>query len=46
MLGATFTIERDDLQRLMDGLARPGYRVVGPTVRDSDRGVAPSRRLD
>ena len=34
MLGAKLAIERDDLQRIIDGLARQGYRVIGPTVRD------------
>jgi ferredoxin len=34
MLGAKLAIERDDLQRIIEGLARQGYRVIGPTVRD------------
>ena len=34
MLGAKLTIERDDLQQIIDSLANRGYRVIGPTVRD------------
>jgi hypothetical protein len=34
MLGAKLVIERDGVQRIIDGLARRGYRVIGPTVRD------------
>jgi hypothetical protein len=34
MLGAKLAIERDGLQEIIDGLARRGYRVIGPTVRD------------
>ena len=34
MIGVKLAIERDDLQLIIDGLARRGYRVVGPTVRD------------
>jgi ferredoxin len=34
MIGVKLAIERDDLQLIIDSLARRGYRVVGPTVRD------------
>src|SRR6516162_8893054 len=34
MLGAHLAIEQDALQRVIDALARQGYRVIGPTVRD------------
>jgi ferredoxin len=34
MLGAKLAIERDGLQWIIDALARQGYRVIGPTVRD------------
>jgi hypothetical protein len=34
MLGAKLAIEPDGMQRIIDALARQGYRVVGPTVRD------------
>jgi sulfhydrogenase subunit beta (sulfur reductase) len=33
MLGAKLLIDRDALQRLIDGLARRGYRVIAPTMR-------------
>jgi ferredoxin len=29
-----FVLERDDFQQLLDTLAKRGYRVVGPTIRD------------
>jgi len=32
--GAKLTIECAGLQGIIDGLARRGYRVIGPTVRD------------
>jgi len=35
MLGTKLAIERDGLQRIIDSLARRGYRVIGPTVRDA-----------
>ena len=34
MVDAKLTIEQDGLQRILDALARRGYRVIGPTVRD------------
>ena len=34
MVDAKLTIEQDGLQRIIDALARRGYRVIGPTVRD------------
>jgi hypothetical protein len=34
MLSTKLAIERDGLQRIIDSLARRGYRVIGPTVRD------------
>ena len=34
MPGAKLAIARDGLQGIIDGLARRGYRVIGPTVRD------------
>jgi len=34
MLGAKLAIERDGLQRVIDALARQGYQVIGPSVRD------------
>jgi formate hydrogenlyase subunit 6/NADH:ubiquinone oxidoreductase subunit I len=34
MLGVKLAIERDGLQWIIDALARQGYRVIGPTVRD------------
>jgi sulfhydrogenase subunit beta (sulfur reductase) len=34
MPGAKLAIERDDLQSIIDGLARRGYRVIGPRVWD------------
>jgi sulfhydrogenase subunit beta (sulfur reductase) len=33
-LGAKLAIEHDDLQQIIDGLLRRGYRVIGPTMRD------------
>jgi sulfhydrogenase subunit beta (sulfur reductase) len=32
--GAKLAIECDGLQGIIDGLARRGYRIIGPTVRD------------
>jgi sulfhydrogenase subunit beta (sulfur reductase) len=32
--GNRFVLERDDFQQLLDALARRGYQVVGPTLRD------------
>ena len=34
MVDAKLAIEQDGLQRIIDALARRGYRVIGPTVRD------------
>ena len=34
-LGAKLAIEREALQGIISGLANRGYRVIGPTVRDS-----------
>ena len=34
-IGAHAIIERTDLGRLIDALSQRGYRVIGPTVRDS-----------
>jgi hypothetical protein len=33
-VGVRLTVERDDLQLIIDRLARLGYRIIGPTVRD------------
>jgi ferredoxin len=32
--GSKFVLKRDDFQQLLDTLAKRGYRVVGPTLRD------------
>jgi ferredoxin len=34
MLGAKLAVEREGLQHVVDALARRGYRVIGPIVRD------------
>ncbi len=33
-IGETFTVEREHFNRLLNGLSRQGYQLVGPTIRE------------